>query len=189
MPLLGRASGEGATAASLKAYQPWLMAAFGVAAAAALAGLWLLRRGRERASRVAYAVLVYLGTTVGMVGHETMGRGMSGVDLVPAIRAQLGPDTPLYGVRMLDHTLPFYLGRTLVMVESADELEFGTRQEPHKWLPTLAAFGERWRPGPKALALMSRDTYETLRAEGLPMAVVAEDARRIVVSNVPPPAR
>lgn len=182
-PLLGRLPGEGATNAALHTYAPWLGAAFALVAAGALLALWQLRRGRLRGSMVAYGLAVFFGTTVGLVGHETLGRGMSGVDLVPAMRAQLAADTPVYGVRMLDHTLPFYLGRTLVMVESADELEFGTQQEPHKWLPTLAAFKERWRAGPRALAVMSHETYAQLQGEGLPMVSVAKDARRIVVSN------
>jgi 4-amino-4-deoxy-L-arabinose transferase-like glycosyltransferase len=129
------------------------------------------------------ALAIFLATTIGLLGHETLGRSASGADLVPAIDKVLKPDMPIYSVRMLDHTLPFYLRRTTIMVETPDELEFGTQQEPSKWVPTLDAFINLWKSGPQALALMSPDTYLTLETRGLPMAVVARDARRVVVTN------
>ena len=55
-----------------------------------------------------------------------------------------------YSVQLLDHTLPFYLRRPMIMVERPDELEFGTKQEPQKWLPTTAAFKQVWASGPHA---------------------------------------
>ena len=122
------------------------------------------------------------------MGHEVMGRRASGVDLVPAIKAVLKDDMPLYGVGVLDHTLPFYLGHTLVMVAAPDELEFGTQQEPDKWIPTMDGFIAKWRDGQPALGIMSPDTYDSLAASHLPMYVVARDVRRVVVSNFPPPA-
>jgi hypothetical protein len=94
---------------------------------------------------------------------------------------------PLYAVRLLDHTLPYYLRRTVVMVEEPDELAFGTQQEPQKWLPTLAAFAQAWTAGPPALALMTPATHAELRAQHLPMTVVAQDQRRVVVANFPLP--
>jgi hypothetical protein len=129
---------------------------------------------------------MFVGASIGLLGHETLGRSSSGIDLVPAIRAVLKPDMPLYGVRLLDHTLPFYLQHPLVMVESPDELAFGVQQEPQKWLPTMAAFRERWRSGAPAVAVMSHETFESLRAESLPMFPVAQDARRVVVATFAP---
>ena len=102
---------------------------------------------------------------------------------MPAVRAVLAPDMPLYGVRRLDHTLPFYLGHRLTMVEYADELAFGVRQEPDRWLPSLAQFIDRWQHGPRALAIMAPVTFNELRAQGLPMTEVARDTRRVVVAN------
>ncbi len=128
---------------------------------------------------------MFIGTTIGMSGHETLGRTMSGVDLVPPIQAVLQPDMPIYGVRRLDHTLPFYLERPFVMVETPDELAFGVQQEPEKWVPTLAAFCKHWRSGPPALAVMGHDTFGMLQADGLPMTPIAQDPRRVVVANFP----
>ena len=120
---------------------------------------------------------------IGLLGHESLGLPRSGVALVPQIRAVLTPDMPVYSVRVLDHTLPFYLQRTMTMVEHPDELAFGVAQEPQKWLPTLAAFRAAWTDGPHAVAVMSPDTHAMLQAEGLPMVPLAQDARRVVVTN------
>jgi hypothetical protein len=62
-------------------------------------------------------------------------------------------------------------------------LAFGTRQEPQKWLPTVAAFEQAWRAGKPALAVMSPETHAALQARHLQMQTVAADARRVVVAN------
>ena len=143
------------------------------------------RRGQLSLSITLFALAWFAGTTVGLAGHQTLGRSNSGVDLVPAIEAVLTPQMPIYSVRRLDHTLPFYLRRTMIMVEAPDELAFGVEQEPQKWLPTLAAFSAAWTTGPPALALMSRDSYQQLKAQGLPMFDLTGDEKRLVVTNFP----
>ncbi|MDE2368411.1 MAG: glycosyltransferase family 39 protein [Burkholderiales bacterium] len=184
-PLVARV-GSAEEAAQFARFAVWI----GCAAAlllAALALAWLLnRRGQLGASIAAYALGFFAATTVGMVGHEALGRAISGVDLVPPIEAVLQPAMPIYAVRLLDHTLPFYLRRTMILVEQPDELEFGVQQEPQKWLPTLAAFRSAWRAGQPALALMNHATYAELQADHLPMTVVAQDERRVVVANFEP---
>ena len=164
----------------------------GVAFAVLLAGMLLARRLLRThgllPSITAFSLAMFLTCTIGLMAHEGMGRRASGVDLVPAIKAVLKDDMPLYGVGVLDHTLPFYLGHTLVMVAAPDELEFGTQQEPDKWIPTLDGFVAKWRDGQPALGIMSPDLYDSLAAGHLPMYVVARDVRRVVVSNFPPPA-
>jgi 4-amino-4-deoxy-L-arabinose transferase-like glycosyltransferase len=166
-------------------YGLWL----GAACLVILLGLLLAwrcnRRGQPGLSITLFALAWFAGTTVGLAGHQTLGRSNSGVDLVPAIQAVLTPQMPIYSVRRLDHTLPFYLRRTMIMVEAPDELAFGVEQEPQKWLPTLAAFSAAWTTGPPALALMSRDSYQQLKAQGLPIFDLTGDEKRLVVTNFP----
>lgn len=165
----------------------------GVAFAVLLAGMLLARRLlRTRGlfpSITAYALAMFLTCTIGLLAHEVMGRRASGIDMVPAIKAVLKDDMPLYGVGVLDHTLPFYLGRTLTMVAHPDELEFGTEQEPAKWLPTMDAFVAKWKDGQAALGIMSPETYDSLVAQHVPVYEVARDVRRVVASNFPLPAQ
>jgi len=112
------------------------------------------------------------------------GRQSSGALLAPAIKAQLAKlpaDTPFYSVGVLDHTLPFYVDHTMIMVEHADELAFGVSVEPQKWLPSVDQWIGRWKADRYALALIPPSTYDRLVAQGLPMQVVARDSRRVVV--------
>jgi Aminoarabinose transferase C-terminal domain len=84
-------------------------------------------------------------------------------------------------VGMYDQTLPFYLGRTLKLVKYVDEFELGIKAQPELQLATLDEFRADWvRPG-EALAIMHPDTYQDIRSRGLPMQLVHEDPRRILV--------
>jgi 4-amino-4-deoxy-L-arabinose transferase-like glycosyltransferase len=166
-------------------YGQWLGAACLVILLGLLLAWYCNRRGQLSLSITLFALAWFAGTTLGLAGHQTLGRSNSGVDLVPAIEAVLTPQMPIYSVRRLDHTLPFYLRRTMIMVEAPDELAFGVEQEPQKWLPTLAAFSAAWTTGPPALALMSRDSYQQLKAQGLPMFDLTGDEKRLVVTNFP----
>ena len=187
-PLVGRLVLGTPENTQYRDYAAWAAAACAVAVAGMLVAHRLNRRGRLMASITAYALSMFGALTIGLLGHESLGLPRSGVALVPQIRAVLTPEMPIFSVRVLDHTLPFYLQRTMTMVEHADELEFGLKQEPQKWLPTLAAFRAAWVDGPHAIAVMSPGTHAMLRAEGLPMVPLAQDARRVVVTNFDPAA-
>jgi hypothetical protein len=71
------------------------------------------------------------------------------------------------------------------MVDFKDELAFGISQEPNKWIPTEEEWLQVWQSSPpnKAFALMTPDTYERLAKKNVPMAVIAKDSLRIIVTN------
>lgn len=186
-PVLGALQNEATPNAVYRVFATWIGAAFVVMLAAVLAARRVLRTRGVFPSVTVYAIGLFLSFTIALLGHEVMGRRASGIDLLPAVRAVLKDDMPLYGVRMLDHTLPFYLRHPLIIVEAPDELEFGTQQEPDKWVPTLDAFIKKWTNGEPALGIMSADTQRELAARHVPMHVVAQDSRRVVVSNFPLP--
>ena len=157
----------------------FLAVAFG--AGAVLTWLALCMASRRFESLVAFACAWFLTFTTAMLGHEAFGRSMSGIDLVPAVKPWLKPGVPFYAVERLDHTMPFYLGTPTIMVREPDELAFGVQQEPSKWIPTTDAFVARWKDGGQAVAMMGPGTYDRLAAQGVPMVVIARDARRVVV--------
>ncbi|QRQ89209.1 glycosyltransferase family 39 protein [Cupriavidus oxalaticus] len=167
-----------------RAYAVWVATAFALVCAGTLAALWLLRRRGRMASITAYALGMLLAFTVALLGHEAIGRPASGIALAAPIERVLRPGMPLYGVGMLDHTLPFYLRHPLTMVAQPDELAFGTEQEPQKWLPTIDAFVDAWQHGPRAVALLSPRMFAELSAR-VPMHVIARDWRRVAVANFP----
>jgi hypothetical protein len=157
----------------------FLAVAFGAGAAFTWLALRLANTRFE--SLAAFACAWFLTFTAATLGHEAFGRSMSGIDLVPAVRPWLKPDVPFYAVERLDHTMPFYLGRPTIMVQEPDELAFGVQQEPAKWIQTTEAFVARWKEGGQAIAMMGPGTYDRLAAQGVPMVVVARDARRVIV--------
>jgi 4-amino-4-deoxy-L-arabinose transferase-like glycosyltransferase len=126
---------------------------------------------------------LFLCALIAGTGHETLGRVVSGIDLVEQVKADIPQKTNFYSVRILDHTVPFYLGRTMTMVEFPDELEFGVKQEPGLWLPTLDAFIERWKEDQTAYALMVPEQYVALQKLNVPMQEVGRDSRRVIVKH------
>ena len=170
------------------AYRVWVLAALGVAFALTLAALWLNRHSRAGilgATATFGAAWLLMGTIAG-TGHDVFGRLSSGAPLAPAIKAAIAkqpPDTPFYSVGVLDHTLPFYVDHTMIMVEHPDELAFGVSVEPQKWVPTVDEWIKRWDADRYALALIPPDRYQKLLAQHVPMQVVASDPRRVIVEK------
>jgi 4-amino-4-deoxy-L-arabinose transferase-like glycosyltransferase len=181
MALLASPLLRGHADAHVRDYGWWISAASALAVLGLGGAAW--RNSALNKSIIIYALSVFGATTLGLLGHETLGRPASGADLVPTINKALTPEMRVYGVRLLDHTLPFYLRRTTMMVEDFDELDFGCQQEPQKCLPTLAAFKTTWHNGTPALALMSAETFASLQAQQWTLAPVAQDERRVVVAN------
>lgn len=169
-----------------QSYVPWVIAGAALAAAGGIGTALLARRQRELAI-MALAASGFLSTQILMLGHEPLGRYKAGLDHVPAIAAELTPQTPIYAVNLYEQSLPFYLRHTTVLVEHADEMEFGIKQEPQLWLPTLDAFVAVWNDehahGKKAIAILQPAVYPELQKRGLPMHIIAKDPRRIIVTN------
>lgn len=186
LPSMAKLAKDAVDLANYQAAAPWVGAAAVVLLAGAVPVLWWTWRrsaGLARLATLALSVSSFLAVQLLMLGAEPHGRARSGVDLVPEINAELTPTMPLYAVGLYDQTLPFYLRRTLTLVAHADELEFGLQQEPNLWLPTRAAFVERWRNGPKAIAITRPEIFDQLQLQGVPMRVLAHDSRRIVITN------
>jgi 4-amino-4-deoxy-L-arabinose transferase-like glycosyltransferase len=187
-PLVARQGTAVTPNALFREFALWMAAALALGLAG-FAIAWRLGSRAPGRSMVAYALTFFAFVTVGLRGHETFGLNSSGAPLAAKVAPLLDETTPLYGVRLVDHTLPFYLRHILTPVESPDELAFGIGQEPGKWLPTVDAFVHEWTSGRRALAVMSHPTYDELRSRQLPMVVVGDDVRRVVVANFESPHR
>jgi 4-amino-4-deoxy-L-arabinose transferase-like glycosyltransferase len=180
-------------AANYAAAQPYAYGGCGLLLAGGLLVLWLSRRHARSAyhgdghfaanAAIILATVGFVSSQWFILGTEQEGRYRAGMQLVPAMEAELTPTTPLYAVGLYEQTLPFYLRRTMTLVEHPDEMEFGLGLEPQLWLPTRAAFIARWNNGQKALAITRPEIYAELQKQGLPMRVVAQDSRRIVIAN------
>ncbi|KWI53817.1 4-amino-4-deoxy-L-arabinose transferase [Burkholderia pseudomultivorans] len=169
-----------------RAFQVWLYAGLAVAAALTLAAAWLNRRAGAAAAITMFGAAWLAFGTIGGTGHDEFGRYSSGALIAPAVRAELAklpPDTPFYSIEMLDHTFPFYVGHTTIMVQRQDELAFGISVEPNKWIPTVDEWVARWKQDTHALAIMAPGQYDTLVKQGVPMRVIARDNRRVIVEK------
>ncbi|MDP5007920.1 MAG: glycosyltransferase family 39 protein, partial [Glaciimonas sp.] len=91
----------------MAAHVPWVFAAAVIASIGAIAALMLSRRQKEWAI-VALAVSGFIGGQVLIYGHDAQGRYSAGIDMVPAIKAELTPDTQMFVVGKYEQSLPFY---------------------------------------------------------------------------------
>ncbi len=137
-----------------------------------------LRQLMDSLLRVAIAFFVLI-QIVGL-GHDTHGRSISGADLAKVVRPYIQDETPVYSIRMLDHTFPFYIQHPTIMVDMQDELEFGINQEPDTWAPKVADFAVRWNNDNAPVAVVPLQYLDEIAALKLPMAEVGRDTRRAV---------
>jgi 4-amino-4-deoxy-L-arabinose transferase-like glycosyltransferase len=167
----------------LGSYLPWIVAAGIVFAATGLAAAALAWRTKVLASIACVGIGSLAATQLIVSGHESLAPVYSSYHIAQKTRPELTPDTRLFAVDTYDHTLPFYLGRTLTMVAYKDELAPSIAWEPERFLQTYDAFEREWHAAPRAIALMDPREFATFEARRLPMAVVARDARRVIVKK------
>ena len=162
-----------------------LAAAVRVGATLFLAGAaiawWYLGRRQVTAAVLSLALGHFLATTVVLQAHNGFGQLKSAAPLAAVLRPLVGPDTPVFALRTYDQTLPFYLQRNVMLVDYEDEFALGQQREPGLSIGTLDEFVDRWRSLPQAAAYMNRLTWIELQQRGVPMRIVFEDARRLVV--------
>ncbi|MCU6433395.1 glycosyltransferase family 39 protein [Undibacterium sp. Jales W-56] len=170
-----------------QAYEPWAYAAAAIALAGGALATYLVGRNKD-AAVLTLAVASFIAWQALFLGHEPLGRYSAGLQHVAAIQAELTPTTPIYAVGRYEQALPFYLQRTLILVEHPDEMEFGLQQQPELWIPKRADFVAKWRDysvsGKAAVAIIRTDIYEKFVQEQVPMRVIGQDPRRVIVSNL-----
>ena len=136
---------------------------------------------RKLPAVIAIALASLVALTLATLGYAPYAELKSARAVVQALH----PDaqTEVFSVRYYDQTLPFYLERNVTLVDYMDEFELGEKAEPQRWIPTVDGFVPRWMAANKALAMMGTDTYTELKQRGLPMKVVYQDPRRLVVAK------
>jgi 4-amino-4-deoxy-L-arabinose transferase-like glycosyltransferase len=168
-------------------FQPWVIAACGVAAAAGLLCCALARSRQRDLAVLVLALGGFLSTEAVMAGYQALGRERAGAALAPLILAEAPPGTAIYSVSTYEQSLTFYLRRTVTLVDYLDEFSFGLQQQPQLAIASRAVFLQRWRQGPKAVAIVSLEAYRDFVAGAVPMRVITRDSRRVVIANNPVP--
>jgi len=193
LPRVAAMAGNAYEAPLYRDYSWWVGVTAALVLIGSLVALWQARRSVQ-AGMLLLAITGFMGGQMLMLGHDPMGRYAAGVNQLPALRAELTPQMPLYVVGRYEQSLPFYLGRTMTMVQHADELEFGLQQQPELWIPTREEFMRVWTrhhaSGTAAVAILSQQAYEQFVKAGLPMRVIGADPRRVIISSLlSPPSR
>ncbi len=135
--------------------------------------LWHVRRGRPVRALAALSA-GWFGAVVALtVGACIVADLFSARDLAGTIARQANAGAPVFSVQNYQQSLPFYLRRTVTLVDYRDEFTLGLREAPDLGIPDLAAFAVRWGALPDALAVMPRSTRERLDQAGVPMREIA----------------
>lgn len=172
--------------AMLQGVAHWLTGAAGALLLGLVGAIALAWKKRTIAALTALATAGFISGTATLLAHGELSPYNSAKALAAQAAPRLRPDVPFYSLLHYEQTLPFYLERTLTLVQYQDEMAFGLKQEPQKWIPTLEEFKQRWRTGPHAYAVMTVDEFKKFVAEGLPMQEIARSLRYVIAENVRP---
>ena len=182
-PRVLRLAGDSYSLEMLHGVRAWLTGAAAVSLASFVAAMFLVWRQRNGAAVAILAIGGLLSSSAGLLGHDHLAPYSSTRGLAAQALPRLKPGVPFYSVDYYEQTLPFYLKRTLTMVQTQNELSFGIEQEPHKWIPTIDEFVLRWRHDDAAFAIMTHDIFEHLAAASLPMNEIARNRRYVIVEK------
>ena len=174
-------TGETYEAQSYLAYAKDIRIALIIGIVGCLSSLYYCKR--RMLSLCLYSATFLAVTLTAGLSHEHVGRLLSGVDLAQQVKPLLKPDTKLYSVELLEHTIPFYLEHPSIMVNFEDELAFGIEQEPNKWISKTSDWMQLWQSNPSedAFAILTNHKYDELTKLNFPMELVARDALRVIV--------
>jgi 4-amino-4-deoxy-L-arabinose transferase-like glycosyltransferase len=171
------------------AYQPWALAAGLVLLIGGALALLYARQMQRDLTVLVLAIAGFAGTELLLTGFEPIGQVRAGTTLLPAMKAAgaADPATHVYSVGIYEQSLTFYLGRPVTLVDYVDEFGFGLEQQPELAIPTIPAFLARWRQeaagGVKSVAIVRPEFVAAFQRQGVPLRVVAGDARRTVIAN------
>ena len=170
-----------------QSYVPWLTGAAAAVVLGAAFALWLLLKGRTLAAVLTLGFASLGATQLVLTGHDNLSPSSSTYHLAQQIRPYLKPDAnpplPFYSISIYDQTLPFYINRSVTLVEYTGELTFGIEQEPGSFIKDYSEFEKQWRAAPDALAIMHPGTLVYLNQHKVPYTILARDTRRVIVRN------
>ncbi len=167
-------------------YVPWLEAASLCLAAGGFLAIVFAQVQRFVASVLALALAGFLASSLAALGHDSLSPVKSSYHLVRNIQSQEGPlraDLPFYSVLTYDQTLPFYLRRTVTLVEYRDEFSLGLDLEPASGIARFDEFAARWREHEQAYALVQTEAYGILARHGLAHRVLGSNPRFTIVAK------
>lgn len=164
----------------------WFTAAM---ALAFVAMVWAIRqadRRREIVAALAGAALICLSGN--HIANQYRDDSIKSLALM--VKPELTPETEVVSYKHYFQDLPFYLDRTVTVVDWLGELEFGTNAEemPKRWMIDSAEFWKRFAGTDPMVVYMRRETWEgemqksPLRDR---MVLIGTTRRNAVIANQP----
>jgi hypothetical protein len=144
--------------------------------------LYWFKQGNKPAILLCFALTTLVGGQIAMVGHRSYGSQHTGYFMAQQLKPYLQAQTPVYIVGFYDQSLPFYLQRTLTLVDYEDEFATGFKMEPEKKI-TLSQFQQQWRNQPGAIAIFTPSTFDDKMNKDESMRVIARDDNRIAIMS------
>jgi 4-amino-4-deoxy-L-arabinose transferase-like glycosyltransferase len=164
-------------------YALWLVVATAIWLIGVGVALWLLRRENKMVAVIVLALSSLIAGQLATSGYNTIARERSSYLLADAIRPLIKPDVPFYSVLCYEQTLPFYLKRTFTLVDFQDEMDFGIKQEPERWVPSVEQLAKRWSAQAEAYAIVQAPMLYLLQQQGMAMKELYRDEQYVVVSK------
>lgn len=171
------------------AYQPWVLAAGLVLLIGGALSMLYARQMQRDLTVLVLAIAGFAGTQLLLAGFEPIGKVRAGTNLMPALAAAGATDPAIrvYSVGIYEQSLTYYLKRTVTLVDYWDEFTFGLEQQPQLSIPTIPAFVQQWRAdaaaGVRSVAITRPEIAADLQRQGVPLRIVAADARRTVIAT------
>jgi 4-amino-4-deoxy-L-arabinose transferase-like glycosyltransferase len=166
--------------------RPWLT----MVVAALLTGTALALHWRAKAATLKPVLVTALSGVIAWqavaLGYDELSPATSSYHLVRQIVATQGPfqpELPFFTVQTYEQTLPFYLDRTLTLVDFYDEMSLGLALEPKKGIEEKFQFEALWRSLDAGYATMKPEVHAEFVRDGLPMRELGRDTRRVIVSR------
>jgi len=174
----------GRLATHLPLFRPWIIATAVLTGAAGIA-TQLLKHKKNLAISI-FALCALLGVQMLSWGYQSISELRSSKAMAEAIQSYIAKSgkgiVEIYDVKRYDQSLPYYLGRTVNLVDFTGELEFGINQEPQKWL-NEANFLPIWLNSEQAISVLPQTTYAQWQQQKIPMQVIYENSRYTAVAR------
>jgi hypothetical protein len=164
-------------------YAVWLILGVAILLAGVVLALVLLKRERKTVAVLVLALSSLLCAQISLSGYNTIAHERSAKHIAAAIKDYVKPEAPFYSVFDYEQTLPFYIKHTFTLVQYQDEMAYGIKQEPQKYIATLADFAPVWRAQKHALAIMPVYAYPLVQQLGIEMTTIYRDSQYVVVQK------
>jgi hypothetical protein len=161
--------------------RPALLVMSAVLSGAFAVTVLVVRRERPLAALACLCAAWFAAVAALTVGATVAQAFFSAKDAALLLARQATPDAPVFSVQTYEQSLPFYLRRTVTLVDYRDEFALGLGEDPALGIATLEEFGRRWTGLAEGYAVMPLATRDRLARQGLPLREIGRFPNRIVV--------